>query len=182
VENTAVIARGDVVVVTIAGKTNDKDAVFAESSWTAVVDNQVTTPQQTAFAAAAESRDLVIAALARKSDRASVGRAQRGFQFDDIARNHMQAAGFASAIQHGVGRSLDTEYQGRGANLDNTIAKDERTLLPGTGFVIGPGVYIDRFVNDVAPFGVRTGTTLYLGSDGAEVTGTVQQSIDLLLK
>ena len=50
---------------------------------------------------------------------------------------------------HRTGHSLGESVHGNGAHLDDFETHDDRRLLPGTGFTVEPGVYLDDF-------GVRT--------------------------
>jgi Xaa-Pro aminopeptidase len=60
---------------------------------------------------------------------------------------------------------------GLGANLDDVENHDTRLLLPGTGFTIEPGIYLEEF-------GVRLEINVYLDStDGPTVTTPVQDDI-----
>jgi Xaa-Pro aminopeptidase len=63
---------------------------------------------------------------------------------------------------------------GLGANLDDTETHDDRTLAPGTGFTIEPGVYL-------AGFGVRLECNVHLHPEhGATVTTPLQSELTLL--
>jgi Xaa-Pro dipeptidase len=53
---------------------------------------------------------------------------------------------------------------GLGPNIDGVETNDDRILLPGVGFSIEPGIYLE---ND---FGVRSEINVHLGPDGPEVT------------
>jgi Xaa-Pro dipeptidase len=54
--------------------------------------------------------------------------------------------------------------------MDDYETKDDRRMIPGTGFTIEPGVYTDRF-------GVRTEINMFMGERDARVTGPVQTEI-----
>jgi len=43
---------------------------------------------------------------------------------------------------HRTGHSIDRDLHGSGPHLDNFETADERTLIPGIGFSIEPGVYL----------------------------------------
>ena len=51
--------------------------------------------------------------------------------------------------------------------MDDYETHDERRLLPGTGFTIEPGIYLDAF-------GVRSEINMFVGEDTATVTGPEQ--------
>jgi Xaa-Pro aminopeptidase len=176
-DNAAIINRGDVLLITIVGKINEPHAIFAESSWATVVDSKVSAIQLAAYRKVAAARDDVIAEL---SSVATGKETRRGFELDNIARQIFSTD--TDAVKHGVGRSIDRERLGRGPDLDNTFAKDVRVLMKGTGFVVRPGLYYDRFINDVAPFGIRLGVSVYLGLNGVEVPGRLQTQLEPLLQ
>ena len=83
-------------------------------------------------------------------------------------------AGFEAQVLHRTGHSLGEDVHGNGAHLDDFETRDERRLLPGTGFTVEPGVYLDEF-------GVRTEINVFLGDREAEVTGPRQGAIVPLL-
>jgi Xaa-Pro aminopeptidase len=66
------------------------------------------------------------------------------------------------------------EVHGNGAHLDNLETRDERRLIPGTGFTIEPGVYLPEY-------GIRSEVNLYISEKGAEVTTSVQDRITPIL-
>ena len=101
---------------------------------------------------------------------AAAGREVRGWEADRAARAVLQGAGFGDAILHRTGHSLGEEVHGNGAHLDDYETRDERRLLPGTGFTIEPGLYFDTF-------GVRTEINIAWGPDGPEVTGPRQMAV-----
>jgi Xaa-Pro dipeptidase len=53
--------------------------------------------------------------------------------------------------------------------------KDQRSLVVGTGFTVGPGVYV------AGELGVRAEVSAYLGKDGLEVTTPAQERVETLL-
>ena len=82
----------------------------------------------------------------------------------------LDAAGFGPHILHRTGHSLGETVHGNGVHLDDYETRDDRRLIPGTGFTIEPGVYTDRF-------GVRTEINMFVGEKEARVTGPQQQEI-----
>jgi Xaa-Pro aminopeptidase len=86
----------------------------------------------------------------------------------------IQDAGYGDYILHRTGHSLGQTVHGNGAHLDDYETHDERRLLPGTGFTIEPGIYLDRF-------GLRTEINVVWTAAGPEVTGPRQQKIVALV-
>ena len=88
----------------------------------------------------------------------------------------IKKAGYADNIAHRTGHSIDNDFQGGGADLDDFEVKDTRILTPGTGFTVGPGLYFP------GQFGVRTEVSAYLTANGVEVTTPAQEFVETLLK
>ena len=86
------------------------------------------------------------------------------------ARDVIDAAGWGARFIHRTGHSLGAEVHGNGVHMDDYETHDERRLLPGTGFTIEPGIYLDDF-------GVRTEINMYVGRTAAEVTGPQQDAV-----
>ena len=113
------------------------------------------------------------AAVALVRDAAAAGREIRGFEVDRACRNVLDQAGFGPQFVHRTGHSLGTEVHGNGVHMDDFETKDERKLIPGTGFTIEPGVYTKAF-------GVRTEINMFVGARDATVTGPLQTEFVLL--
>ena len=82
-------------------------------------------------------------------------------------------AGYGSAFIHRTGHSLGTEVHGNGVHMDDYETRDDRRLIPGTGFTIEPGIY-------TAEFGVRTEINMFVSEGAAHVTGPLQTAFVLL--
>ncbi len=119
-------------------------------------------------------RDAREAALALLQSAPAEGRELRGWEVDRVARDLLEARGFGEAFVHRLGHSIDRELHGSGPNLDDLETRDERRILPGTGFSVEPGVYL------AGEIGVRSEVNVYWGVDGPEITPAVRQD-DLLL-
>jgi Xaa-Pro dipeptidase len=146
-------------------------AVFADISWVGFTGASVPAEMSDVFAAARDARDAAVHAAEAgfKS-----GRDVRGFELDRAARKVIQDAGYGDYILHRTGHSLGQTVHGNGAHLDDYETHDERRLLPGTGFTIEPGIYLDRF-------GLRTEINVVWTASGPEVTGPRQQQIVALV-
>jgi Xaa-Pro aminopeptidase len=108
-----------------------------------------------------DARDAVIARLA---EACAHGERIRGADLDDVARGTIERAGYGEAFVHRTGHSIDRDLHGSGPHLDNYETRDERTLLPGSGFSVEPGVYLPE------RFGVRSEINVLLHADRPEVT------------
>ncbi|HVL95595.1 MAG TPA: M24 family metallopeptidase [Solirubrobacteraceae bacterium] len=124
---------------------------------------------QEVFAAVAAGRDAALALLRR-------GGTLRGFEVDRACRAEIAARGLGDAFIHRTGHSLGPgpRVHGLGANLDDLETHDDRTLVPGTGFTVEPGVYLPEF-------GVRLEVDVFWDPRvGPEVTTPVQAAIERL--
>ena len=92
---------------------------------------------------------------------------------DDVAREVITKAGYGDQFIHRTGHSIDIATHGMGPNIDNLETRDLRTLIPGVGFSIEPGIYIKGDI------GVRTEINVFIGHDGPEVT-TPQPQTEIL--
>lgn len=161
------IGPNEVVLLDLWGKLTSPRAVFADISWVGFTGATIPAEVAAAFAAVRDARE---AALAVVQQAAAAGRDVRGWEADHAARTVLQQAGFAHGILHRTGHSLGEEVHGNGAHLDDYETKDERRLLPGTGFTIEPGLYFETF-------GLRTEINVAWGPAGPEVTGPRQSAV-----
>ncbi len=161
------IGHDNVVLLDLWGKLPVPGAVFADISWMGYTGRDVPAPVTAAFTAARDARDAAVSLI---ESAAAAGRPVRGWEADRAARTVLEAAGFGGAILHRTGHSLGEQIHGNGAHLDDYETRDERRLLPGTGFTIEPGLYFDTF-------GVRTEINVAWGPEGPEVTGPRQMAV-----
>ncbi len=161
------IGRGEVVLLDLWGKLPTPGAVYADISWMGFTGAEVPADVVAAFTAVRDARDATVALI---ESAAAAGREVRGWEADYAARSVLQRAGFGDAILHRTGHSLGEEVHGNGAHLDDYETRDERQLLPGTGFTIEPGLYFDTF-------GVRTEINIAWGPGGPTVTGPRQMAV-----
>ena len=164
---SSTIGYGQVVLLDLWGKLPTPGAVYADISWVGFTGPEPPAQVVAAFTAVRDARDAAVALITAA---ASAGREVRGWEADYAARTALQHAGFGSAILHRTGHSLGEEVHGNGAHLDDYETRDERQLLPGTGFTIEPGLYFDTF-------GVRTEINIAWGPGGPEVTGPRQMAV-----
>ena len=161
------IRADELVLIDLWGKMNRPGAVFADITWVAYTGRSVPGDCAAVFAVAREARDAAIA-LARERTRS--GTPPCGWEVDRAARDVVEAAGLGEHFMHRTGHSLGESVHGNGVHMDDYETHDERRLLPGTGFTIEPGIYLDDF-------GVRTEINMYVGRTAAEVTGPQQDAV-----
>jgi Xaa-Pro aminopeptidase len=169
---SATIAKGDLVVLSIAAKTDDEHGIYAATTWVAYVGDSVPERMASAFEVVSLARDEAINLI---TDKVKRRRAVKGSDVDKAARDFIGKANLADKFTHRTGHAMDSDLQGAAADLDDYEVKDTRPLVVGSGFTIGPGVYW------AGEFGVRAEVSAYLGTKGLEVTTPKQESIEALL-
>jgi Xaa-Pro aminopeptidase len=87
-----------------------------------------------------------------------------GRDLDAAARGYLKSQGLDAAFLHRTGHSIDLELHGSGPHLDGYETDDDRVLLPGVGFSVEPGVYLE------GRFGVRSEINVVMVPGGPEVT------------
>ena len=157
----------ELVLIDLWSKLPTPGAVFADITWVGYTGTSVPEEYERAFAAARDGRD---AAVGLVKTAAAGQRDLRGWQVDRACRDVVERAGFGPQFFHRTGHSLGEEVHGNGVHMDDYETKDDRRLIPGTGFTIEPGVYTDRF-------GVRTEINMFVGDREARVTGPLQTEI-----
>lgn len=163
---------GDFVLLDLWAKLDQPGAVFADITWVAFAGAEAPAAQREIFAIVARARDAAVQFI---QQRFAAGQRVQGFEVDDATRAVIEEAGYGAAFFHRTGHSIDTSGHGNGVNMDNLETHDERTLIPGVGFSIEPGIYL-------AEFGVRSEINMIVGEGFAEVTTQpVQQAIVPLL-
>ena len=161
------IGSEEIVLLDLWGKLKITGAIFADITWVGYTGSAVPTEYASVFSVAREARDTAIDLV---KNAARTGRDLRGWEVDRAARSVIDAAGFGEYFVHRTGHSLGEAVHGNGVHMDDFETRDDRHLLPGTGFTIEPGIYFDRF-------GVRTEVNMYVGLREATVTGPVQGDI-----
>lgn len=192
---SAPIKRGDLIVISLAGKLDKPDGIFVAQTWVAVADARVREDVQRAFEAVKAARNAAIALI---TDRSKKRRPITGAEVDQATRAAITKAGYIDpnakkpkvkakrgapalpppadtpTLLHRTGHSLDDELFGAGTDLDDYEVRDTRILTTGTGFTVGPGVYL------AGGFGVRSEVSVYLAPNGPELTVPAQDAVDAL--
>lgn len=166
----AAIGRDQLVLLDLWGKLKRPGAVFADITWVGYTGAAVPERMAAAFAAIARARDTAVTTVQQALE---VGRPVRGYEVDRAARAVLEQAGYADAILHRTGHSLGESVHGNGAHLDDYETRDERQLLPGSGFTVEPGLYFPDF-------GVRTEINVVIIGAEARVSGPRQPAIAAL--
>jgi Xaa-Pro aminopeptidase len=165
------IQRGDLLLIDLWGAF--EGSVAADQTWMGLLDSRVDGRTQEVWEAVRDGRD---AALELLRERYGAGEEVRGLEVDEVVRALISERGFGEYFIHRTGHSIDTELHGTGPNLDNLETRDDRLLVPGVGFSVEPGIYIEGDI------GVRSEVNVHWGAQGPEVTPRdVQREIFLLL-
>lgn len=163
------IVLGQLVLVELNGVVADSERpVYASISWVGYVGETVPARLQKTFKVVANARDATVEFI---RDGVKGRRLVKGFEADQKARNEVGKAGLASRFLHRTGHSLDTSLEGDGANLDDYETHDTRSLVTGSGFTVGPGVYVP------GDYGMRTIVDVHVARGDIEVTTPVQTRI-----
>jgi Xaa-Pro dipeptidase len=173
-ETTLPIKRGDFVLIDIASKLKKEGAIFTDQTWTGYVGESVPEEYTQIFNIVKEARDAAVA-FARTN--VAAGKPIRGAEIDDVSRGVIKRAGYGEQFTHRTGHSIGEEGHGNGVNIDDFETRDSRRLIPGIGFSIEPGIYLE------GKFGVRSEIDVYVGEKDIEVTGQpIQTEIVAILK
>ena len=169
--HSAPIRNGDLLLLDLWCREKGEEAVYADITWMGFVGKSVPGRYGDVWDAVAGARD---AAIQYVLEGAKAGRPLRGCDVDDVSRAFIRDRGYDRFFIHRTGHNVGREVHGNGAHLDNLETRDERRLIPGTGFTIEPGVYLPEY-------GIRSEVNLYVSDRGAEVTTSVQDRITPLL-
>jgi Xaa-Pro aminopeptidase len=169
-DRTRTICKGDWLLIDMWAKADNPDGVYYDITWTGYCGAAAPSPMQNVFEIVKGARDRAVQCVQESCES---GRTLRGFEVDDAARSFIRERGFADRFFHRTGHSIGAEVHGAGANMDNLETHDERRVIPWTCFSIEPGVYLPEF-------GIRSEVDVFVGDNGARVTGEAQQRIVLI--
>jgi Xaa-Pro dipeptidase len=163
-ERPRAIREGEVLLIDLWA--TEPGAVYADQTWMA----HIGPPSELAQKVWAAVRDARDAAIQLVESAAADGRALRGAQVDDAARQVIVDRGFGAQFTHRTGHSIDPRsLHGAGPHLDNLETREERVLVPGIGFSIEPGVYLP------GQLGMRSEVNAFLQPGQAIITPTHYQ-------
>ncbi len=164
------IRRGDWLLIDMWAKLDSPAGVYYDITWTGFCGPEPPAEIASVFEIVTEARNRAVKFV---QEGLRAGRVLRGFEVDDAARGAIRERGFGEYFFHRTGHSIGAEVHGSGANMDNLETHDERRLIPWTCFSVEPGIYLPHF-------GVRSEVNVFVGEDGAHVTGEMQDRIVLL--
>ncbi len=156
----AAIERDQVLLLDLWGG-RSLQTVFADQTWMAYTGKNPPGKVVEVWDTVRRARDAAIEFVRRAVEG---GDSLAGFQVDRAARDVIEAAGYGEYFVHRTGHSIDRDLHGSGPHMDDYETRDERSLMPGVGFSIEPGIYLP------GDFGVRSEINMYWSADGAVVT------------
>jgi Xaa-Pro aminopeptidase len=164
------IRRGDHILMDMWAKLDRPNAVYYDITWVGFCGSSAPSANENIFAIVRDARDKAIeCVLSNVAQRLEL----RGYQVDDAARKHIEAAGYGPYFFHRTGHSIGEDVHGTGANMDNLETHDERKVIPWTCFSIEPGIYLPEF-------GVRSEVNVFVDEKRARVTGEKQERLVLV--
>jgi len=142
--------------------------VYADQTWMGSLGN----PDERSVKVWEAIRDARDAAVALLRERIGSSAPVRGGEVDDAARAVIEQRGFGPQFIHRTGHSIDPrDLHGSGPHIDNLETREDRTLLPGVGFSIEPGIYIKGEV------GMRTELNAFIGSELIVTPAKIQRDL-----
>lgn len=156
------LAAGEVLLLDLWAGVS-RSAVFADQTWMGFAGRTPEPEVARVWEVVRDARDAAVTRLAGRWREAG-GAPVTGAELDDAARGVIRSAGYGEWFVHRTGHSIDRELHGSGPHLDNFETADTRSLQPGIGFSVEPGIYL------TGRFGVRSEINVYLAEGGPEVT------------
>ena len=169
-EGSYIIRDGDWLLIDLWAKEQAEDSVYADITWVAFVGQEVPRRHHEVFKVVVGARDAALDFLAQCFQ---ANKQPQGWEADAVARKHISQAGYGDYFTHRLGHSLGYEVHGEAVNLDGFETHDTRTILPGIGFTIEPGVYLPEF-------GVRSEIDVFMYESGPTPTTAVQREVVLI--
>jgi Xaa-Pro dipeptidase len=166
-EKSRAVKPNEILLLDLWGKLPTPGAVYADITWTGFTGDAPPERFEKAFGTIVAGRD---AAINKVKTAIAAGNDVRGWEVDRICRDVITDAGYGEYFVHRTGHSLGIEVHGNGVHMDDYETRDDRRLLPGTGFTIEPGIYTKEF-------GVRTEINMVVGAKQATVTGECQTQL-----
>jgi Xaa-Pro aminopeptidase len=166
---SAAIERGSILLIDLWAR--EEGGVFADQTWMASL-GEPSERDMSVWLAVRDARDAAIALL---RERVAGAKAVRGGEVDDATRDLIKSRGFGDRFLHRTGHSIDArDLHGSGPHIDNLETREERELIPGVGFSIEPGIYLDGDV------GMRSEVNAWMGKEEVVITPASYQT-DLII-
>ena len=153
------LEKDEIVLIDLFGKY--PGAISADQTWMGFSGPVPPDEVRQVWAAVRDGRDAALDLVRRAG---AEGRSLQGHQVDRAARDVIEKAGYGEFFVHRTGHSIDRDLHGSGPHMDDFETKDDRTILPGCGFSVEPGVYLP------GRFGVRSEVNVFWSEKGPIVT------------
>lgn len=161
-EDTRDIRVGDVLLIDLWAKLDRPRAIYADATWMAYVGERVPEEVEEIFQIVYQAQQKAYQLI---KERFEAGREIYGWEADRAAREWITSKGYGAYFIHRTGHSIGYEVHGNGCNLDDLETRDNRRLIPGTGFSIEPGIYLEKF-------GVRSEIDVYFDPEKGPIITT----------
>lgn len=155
-ESSAIIKKGDYILIDWWAKKKKPNSVYADFTWVGFAGKEIPKKYQEVFDIVKGARDAAVDYLRKEF---SAGRTVRGCDVDDVARKYISDRGFGEYFVHRTGHNIGEEVHGNGAHIDNFETMDVREIIPETCFSIEPGIYLP------GEFGVRLEIDVYISKN-----------------
>ncbi|OQY26832.1 MAG: hypothetical protein B6244_12655 [Candidatus Cloacimonetes bacterium 4572_55] len=165
-KKSSLITKGDLVLMDIWAKINEKHSIYADITWMSYVGEEVPTDVENVWTIVRDARDRGVQTVKN----AFIANDEiRGYEIDDATRQVIQDAGYGDYFIHRTGHNIHEEDHGNGAHIDNFETHDARLIVPRTCFSIEPGVYLPQF-------GVRSEINVYIDPVQGPIVTTPPQT------
>lgn len=147
------IQKGDVVLIDMWAKMNDKEGVYADITWMGYVGKEVPEKISSRFHVLRKAIEKGFAFLEENLPLRRV----EGYEVDQVVYDSIKEDGYEKGIVHRTGHNIavDVSPHGPGVNIDNLESHDTREIIDGVTFSLEPGIYLDDF-------GMRSETDVYI--------------------
>lgn len=167
------IREGSRLIIDIAGRLPDEDAIYYDISWCMNIGDQIDPEYQKLFDIVNDARRKAIALIQSKlkQNKLGLGELPRGCEIDAHLKEYFQSLNLDQYLMHRTGHNIGHNCHGIGANVDDYETHDDRFLLPGSMFSIEPGIYTEKY-------GVRLEFDVHITPEKeVKVYGPVQEEI-----
>lgn len=167
-EGSRQIKEGSRLIIDIAGRLPQEDAVYYDVSWCMNVGPDIDPEYQKLFDIVNNVRSQLLNTIQNALD---TDTPIHGCDVDALAQSIFREKGLDQYLMHRTGHNIGHNCHGVGANLDDYETHDDRLLLPGTMFSIEPGIYTKEY-------GVRLEYDVHITMDKrVQIYGPIQEKI-----